>query len=235
MTDQKWRQAFFLGMLLFFSVLGCPSSGENNLNKPFPAKLPLEKPTDRPLSAAMHRLYDRWNPHGDRANELFSHFKYSPLAGFSYENSTSRRDPSKVLKIDGMYYVWYTHRQTAAPPSGPQQATDTIPSYDWDLAEIWYATSVDGFTWTEQGVAIKRLPKPRYGWRSVSTPDVLVWDGKYYLYYQGFNEIPGLKGDRAAATVAEVISAPARVLRLRMQKRQNRGHKSVTSSKTRSG
>ena len=49
---------------------------------------------------------------------------------------------------------------------------------------------------------MKRAPKGQYGWRSISTPDVLAWGGQYYLYYQGFNEIPGLKGDRAAATVA---------------------------------
>ena len=104
---------------------------------PFPAGLPAEKPTDRPLSAAMHRLYDEWNPLEDRGNELYSNFRYSRLEGFSYENNASRRDPSKVLKIDGTYYVWYTRRQTAQPPSGPKKATDTNPSSDWDLAEIW--------------------------------------------------------------------------------------------------
>ena len=81
------------------------------------------------------------------------------------DNNTSRRDPSKVLKIDGTYYVWYTRRQTAAPPSGAKKATDTVPSFDWDLAEIWYATSDDGFKWQEQGVAVPRLPKPHAGWR----------------------------------------------------------------------
>ncbi len=175
---------------------------ESSGTKSFPAELPLEKPTDQPLSAAMKRLYDIWNPQEDRGNELYSNFKYSRLEGFSYENNTSRRDPSKVLKIDGTYYVWYTHRQTEHTPSGPKNATDTTPSFDWDLGEIWYATSEDGFTWVEQGSAINRAPKGQYGWRSVSTPDVLAWGGKYYLYYQGFNEIPGLEGDRAAATVA---------------------------------
>lgn len=174
--------------------------------RPFPANLPAEKPASQPLSAAIERLYDVWNPHEDRGNELYSNFKYSRPEGLSYENNTSRRDPSKVLKIDGTYYVWYTHRQTERPPSGPKNATDTIPSFDWDLGEIWYATSQDGFTWAEQGPAVKRAPKGQYGWRSVSTPDVLAWGDKYYLYFQGFNEIPGLKGDRAAATVAEADS-----------------------------
>ena len=52
--------------------------------------------------------------------------------------------------------------------------------------------------------AVTRLEKPNYGWRSISTTDILIWEDKYYLYYQGFNEIPGLhSGDRAAVTVAE--------------------------------
>ncbi len=197
--------AFICILVVYSELLSIAYSQENNV-KTFPAKIPLEKPADRSLSAAMERLYDVWNPHEDRGNELFSNFKYSRLEGFSYENNTSRRDPSKILKIDGTYYVWYTRRQTISPPAGPRKATDEIPSFDWDLAEIWYATSQDGFTWQERGAAVKRLPRPQYGWRSVSTPDVLVWGGKYYLYYQGFNEIPGLQGDRAATTVAQADS-----------------------------
>ncbi len=68
------------------------------------------------------------------------------------------------------------------------------------------ATSKDEFTWEEHELAVGRLPKGQYGWRSVSTPDILAWGGKYYLHYQGFNEIPGLKGDRAAAAMAEADS-----------------------------
>ena len=173
---------------------------------PFPALIPQVKPTDRLLSAAMQRLYDVWNPREDRGNELYSNFKYSPLKGLSYKGNVSRRDPSKVLKIDGTYYVWYTRRDTVHPPSGPQRADEVTPSFDWDLCEIWYANSKDGFTWEEQGPTIRRPEKGEYGWRSVSTPDILAWGGKFYLYYQGFNEIPGLKGDRAATTVAQADS-----------------------------
>ena len=49
--------------------------------KPFPAVMPLEKP-DYPISVAMARVYDEWNPHEDRGNELYSNFKYSRLNGF---------------------------------------------------------------------------------------------------------------------------------------------------------
>lgn len=172
----------------------------------FPALIPTEAPSDIPFSAATGRLYDEWNPHEDRGNDLYSNFRYSPLDGLSYDGSVSRRDPSKIVKIDGLYYVWYTRRETAVPPQGPDKATDTIPSFDWDLSDIWYATSRDGFTWEEQGPAVTRPPKGEYGWRSVTTTDILPWKGKYYLYYQGFNEIPGLQGDRAAVSVAEADS-----------------------------
>ena len=37
----------------------------------FPSKIPLEKPTFE-ISPAVERLYDNWNPHEDRENELFS-------------------------------------------------------------------------------------------------------------------------------------------------------------------
>lgn len=167
----------------------------------FPAKIPSEKP-DYPVSAAVERLYDVWNPYEDRGSELYSNFKYSPVEGLPRSATISRRDPTKILKIDGLYHVWYTHRSTEMQPLGPDKATDTIPSADWDLAEIWHATSEDGFTWKEHGPAVKRLPKPQYGWRSISTPDILPWKGKFYMYYQGFNEIPFKRGDRAAVTVA---------------------------------
>ncbi len=167
----------------------------------FPALIPKSKPKF-PLSAATERLYDKWNPHEDRANELYSNFKYSSLEGFPHSPLISRRDPTKIIKIGQSYHVWYTRRHTHTKPRGPQFATETRPSYDWDLCDIWHATSKDGFNWKEVGPAVERLPKPRYGWRSISTPDILAWKGKFYLYYQGFNEIPGKISDRAAVSVA---------------------------------
>ena len=158
----------------------------------FPARLPLEKPTDRPLSAATHRLYDMWTPEQDKGNPFYTTFRYSRVSGIGKDDSelsVSRRDPSKVLKIGDTYYVWYTRRRTKHMPVGRlniDQANDEIPVVDWDLADICYATSKDGFDWVEQGVAVARAPKGNYGDRSLSTPDVLVFGGRYYLYYQTF-------------------------------------------------
>ncbi|NMH89122.1 glycoside hydrolase family 117 protein [Flavivirga algicola] len=170
----------------------------------FPFMLPDEKPL-RPLSSAIERLYDDYPAPKPEDNELFSQFKYTPLKGFDYSNhdgTISRRDPSKVILHNGTYYVWYTYRHTPTPPQGAAKSNDTIPSSDWDLAEIWYATSTDGFTWKEQGVAIKRPDKPIVGWRSVTTTDILKWKDKYYLYYQGFMEASGKRGDDCPVAVS---------------------------------
>lgn len=175
----------------------------------FPYALPEKKP-DLPLSAAMERLYDDYPGVTAARNELYSTFKYTPLKGFDYHNhdgTLSRRDPSKIIRVNDRYYVWYTRRQTSGPPQGPGKGTEQLPSSDWDLAEIWYATSKDGFTWTEEGVAVPRPAKPEVGWRSVCTPDILVWKGKYYLYYQGFVEMSGLRGDDCPVT-ASVADSP---------------------------
>lgn len=173
---------------------------------------PAERPAI-PLSAAMARIYENYDARSTDANELFTNFKYTRLAGLDYhgdDGTVSRRDATKVIRVNGRYYVWYTHRQTATPPRGAAGGSDTVPSTDWDLAEIWCATSDDGFVWQEQGVAVPRLPKPQAGWRSVATPDILVWQGKYYLYYQAYLEMPGTRGDYCpvSASVADSPDGP---------------------------
>ena len=168
----------------------------------FPAKIPLTKPADRPLSTAMQRMYDVWNPYEDRGNELFSNFHYTSLEGLPREPNVSRRDPSKVIRVNGIYYVYYTCRRTDGPPVGHDRATDTIPSTDWDLADIWVARSSDGSTWEELGPATQRPPKGDFGWRSNCTPDILLWKGKYHLFYQAYSEVVG-GGDSCPVTMAE--------------------------------
>ena len=170
----------------------------------FPFILPDTMP-NREMSAAMKRIYTNYAAPQPQNNELFSQFKYTELEGFDYngyDGTISRRDPSKILLHNGKYYVWYTYRNTPTPPKGAKDSNDTIPSADWDLADIWYATSTDGFNWKEQGVAIKRPPKPQVGWRSVTTTDILEWKGKFYLYYQGFMEASGTRGDDCPVAVS---------------------------------
>ena len=157
----------------------------------FPAKMPLRKPADRALSTAWARMWELWHPLEDRGNELFSNFKYTALRGLSREPNVSRRDPTKILQVNDKYYVWYTCRRTQTAPVGVKNATDTVPGTDWDLADIWYATSLDGLTWHEQGLAVKRPARPQRGFRSICTPGILTWQGTYYLYFQAYSPMVG--------------------------------------------
>lgn len=190
------RLGFVISFILSIVFVVEPCSAKDPV---FPHNMPAEKP-DMELSSAMERMFHYPSPllHD---NELYSLFKYSRLDGLDYsggDGTITRRDPSRPILVDGRYHIWYTKRHTLSPPIGAaraSEATDEIPSTDWDLCEIWHATSKDGFTWEEQGIAVPRPAKPLPGWRSVATPDILVWKNKYYLYYQAFNEPSGTRGD----------------------------------------
>ncbi|MFI3248136.1 MAG: hypothetical protein R3Y39_03300 [Rikenellaceae bacterium] len=165
--------------------------------EPFPYKMPREKP-EFELSPAMERVYDNYGAAIPQENELYTQFKYRNLEGLEYndfDGTVTRRDPTRIVKANGKYYMWFTYRNTPTSFQGADNATETIPSVDWDLCDIGYATSLDGVTWEDQGVAVHRPAKPSVGWRSISTPDVLVYKGRYYLYYQAFSEISGKQGD----------------------------------------
>ncbi len=164
-------------------------------------KLPKTKPEG--LSKAMQRLYDVWPAQDDRENEFFTNFKYSRISGVGKDKNVSRRDPTKIIKEDGLYYVWYTRRETISEPVGMDNCSDVLPAVDWDLAEIWYATSTDGFDWQEQGVAVQRAAPGEYGDRSATTPDILVFNNKYYLYFQSFSgSFSNDKGDHCDVSMA---------------------------------
>ena len=203
-----------LSVTVLLLILGQGSTfGDDGGKAPtaFPYLMPDEKP-NRPLSVAVERNYDAYMSVRPETNELYTQFRYTKLKGFDYndgDGTVSRRDPSKVIFANGKYYVWYTHRKTPFKPVGmarAKEATDVVPSSDWDLADIYYATSKDGFVWEEQGVAVPRPPKPNPGWRSVTTTDILQWEGKYYLYYQAFDEASGTRGDFCPVAVSYALS-----------------------------
>lgn len=136
---------------------------ESKVTGVFPFKMPTEKP-NIPLSSSTERMFE-YNSKRVQDNELFSQFKYTRLKGFDYSNgdgTISRRDPSRPILVDGTFYIWYTKRDKQVPPVGyssAKEATDVIPSTDWDLSDIWYATSEDGITWEEKGPAVRRPEK----------------------------------------------------------------------------
>lgn len=117
-------------------------------------------------------------------NEFYTRFRDSPAIGLGYEEGVVRRDPTDVIKVGDLYYVWYTRTVKGPAHVGFDKATDTLRAYSWDLADLWCATSRDAKRWTEGGVAVRRGPKGSFDHRSVFTPNVLVVNGKYYLFYQ---------------------------------------------------
>lgn len=133
---------------------------------------------ERKLSAATQRAQNYPGGHGD----WFCGFNYTPVKGLGYEEGIHRRDPSSVLKVNGKYYVWYT--KSSGPHFGRSVANNICKLFPWDYSDIYYATSIDGINWKEEGCAVPRGKKGEYDERTVCTPDVMEHEGKYYLVYQ---------------------------------------------------
>jgi len=133
------------------------------------------------LSAATKRAL-AW-PEGSRSNEWFIQYTTTDLKGdFAYEEGVVRRDPSAVIKVGDTYYTWYS--RSVGPSQGFGGDIEKDKVFPWDRCDIWYATSKDGFTWKEEGLAVARGEKGTFDDRSVFTVECLHHDGKYYLTYQ---------------------------------------------------
>jgi hypothetical protein len=132
------------------------------------------------LSAASKRAL-QWP---DIGNEWFIEFSGpQPLKGdLAYEKGVVRRDPSAMIKENGKYYVWYSKSTGLTQGFGGDIENDKV--FPWDRCDIWYATSEDGITWKEEGLAVARGKKGEYDDRSVFTVEIMKYDGKYYLCYQ---------------------------------------------------
>ena len=97
---------FSITIVALFLATSCGSSKQKEIGG-YPWDIPQTKP-NRPLSAAMERLYDNYLTPRPENNELFSSFKYTELKGFDYHNgdgTISRRDPSKIILENGKYYI----------------------------------------------------------------------------------------------------------------------------------
>ncbi len=91
------------------------------------------------------------------------------VEGIGADPSVMRRDPSDIIKVDDLYYVWYSKGKIS-------------PGYD---ATVWYATSTDGHKWTEKGMALAKGKPGSWEGASVFTPNILVAEGRYWLFYTG--------------------------------------------------
>jgi len=94
-------------------------------------------------------------------------YETSPAVNLGPEKGVMRRDPSDIIKVGDLFYVWYTK---GAMNSG----------YD---ATVWHATSKDGKTWSEKGEALARGPAGSWDEQSVFTPNILVTANEYWLFY----------------------------------------------------
>lgn len=142
----------------------------------------IEKATStEKLSLASKRAIERGYEEGD--NSWYVRIVDHKLKGdLAPEEGVIRRDPTAVIKVDGLYHVWYT--KSVGEREGFQTGDPRAKVFPWDLSEVWHATSKDTITWKEEGQAVGLGPEGRYDDRSVFTPEVLEHDGKYYLVYQ---------------------------------------------------
>ena len=132
------------------------------------------------LSAASKRAL-KWPT--DLGNEWFFEYSMHDLKGdLAYEEGVVRRDPSALIKHDGKYYVWYSKSVGPSQGFGGDVVKDKV--FPWDRCDIWYATSTDGLTWKEEGLAVARGNAGEYDDRSVFTVEIMETDGMYYLCYQ---------------------------------------------------
>ncbi|WP_209331165.1 family 43 glycosylhydrolase [Lunatimonas salinarum] len=110
-------------------------------------------------------------------------YKFTAIQGIGFEKGVTRRDPSDVIKVGQTYYVYYT------------KIPDAQPKY-WGAgywgASVWCAKSEDeGFTWKELGQMLDVGESGQWDSQAVFTPNILVYDNKYYLYYTGVKPTPG--------------------------------------------
>ena len=95
--------------------------------------------------------------------------QYSTADGLGPQQGVTRRDPSDIIRAGGLFYVWYAK-------SDASQGDDV---------SIWYATSADGHAWVEKGEVLTRGPGSSWDAKSVSSPNILIAERKYWLFYSG--------------------------------------------------
>jgi len=189
LTSKQFLSIFYIAII--FLLMSCEPSSNKETVKATTAEPTTTEITDADLdklgitnraylSAASKRAL-AWPK--DLGNEWFGEFKVMDLKGdLAYEEGVVRRDPSALIKENGKYYVWYS--RSTGPTDGFGGDIEKEKVFPWDRCDIWYATSEDGWTWKEEGLAVPRGEKGAYDDRSVFTTEILAHEGKYYLVYQ---------------------------------------------------
>ncbi len=123
-------------------------------------------------------------PIDDRPGDVFT---YSTAIG--YEEGVSRRDPSPVIRVGSEFHVWYS--RAAADASGHD-------------VSICHATSEDGRNWTEKGEALSCGGPGAWDEQGVSSPTILVAEGRYFLYYTAAAKTPDNDGGEPNGTATAI-------------------------------
>ncbi len=132
------------------------------------------------LSAASKRAL-QWPM--NLGNDWFFEYQIEDLKGdLAYEEGVVRRDPSAMIKHDEKYFVWYSKSTGATDGFAGDIEKEKV--FPWDGCDIWFASSYDGVNWKEEGIAVRRGEKRTYDDRSVFTPEIMEYEGTYYLTYQ---------------------------------------------------
>ena len=134
------------------------------------------------LSAASKRAL-KWSDQQLLNNDWYFEYNLFDLKGdLAYQEGVVRRDPSALIRHKGKYYTWYT--KSVGKTDGFEGDIEKDKVFPWDRSDIWFATSPDGYTWKEHGIALPRGALGAFDDRSVFTTEIMVHDGIYYLCYQ---------------------------------------------------
>ncbi|GAB5521658.1 MAG: glycosyhydrolase [Rhodothermales bacterium] len=171
----------WLGLVVLLSI-GLAACAQPEPEPTYPDEVYdfLAIPKDKPLSAASKRALERNYAQGP---EWYVEFTRHDLKGdFAYEEGVTRRDPSAIIMVNDTMFVYYT--KSVGTTAGFGTGNPEAKVFPWDRSEVWYATSTDGWTWDERGLAVGRGAPGRYDDRSVFTAEILVHEGQYILVYQ---------------------------------------------------
>ena len=102
-------------------------------------------------------------------------FTLSEVNGIGRHPDITRLDASTILNIDGRYYVWYTRLRFT--PNW------LIPWNTANYSQVWLATSDDGWNWQDYGQVLEDSDPDAWHARGKHAPDVLFYDGRYYMYF----------------------------------------------------
>ena len=121
---------------------------------------------------------------------------YSDVLGgdLGADPNFKRGDPSDIIKVGNLYYVWYWKIALS-------------PTVNYDSWCTWYATSPDGVTWTEKGVALPQGEDGAWDDEGVFTPGILVANNKYYLVYTGVDNLYKTKDIELSKTRIGIASS----------------------------